>query len=65
VFGEIGKIHERTFMRRSLCLLDIELFDDVFIEYTRLYKKRAYSNTDIFTFIKKLPLEILLMFVGQ
>jgi ATP-dependent DNA helicase RecG len=54
VFGKIGKLHERTFMRRSLCLLDIELFDDVFIGYARFYRKKgAYSNTDIFTSIKK------------
>ncbi|MDR3275177.1 MAG: ATP-dependent DNA helicase RecG [Endomicrobium sp.] len=53
IFGRVGKNYERVFSQ-GLCLLDIEIFDDVSMLHARFFrKKNPYFNIDIFAALKK------------
>jgi ATP-dependent DNA helicase RecG len=53
IFGRIGKVCDRQLSRR-LCLLYIEICDDVSVGYIRFFRKKGpYCSADIFASLKK------------
>ncbi|MDR0800033.1 MAG: ATP-dependent DNA helicase RecG [Endomicrobium sp.] len=53
IFGRIGKIYERQ-LSKGLCILNVEIFDGVYLAYARFFRKRnPYSDIDVFASIRK------------